>query len=183
MFRLICNFVFYRLMGWRIEGNFPFHLPKFVIAVAPHTSNWDFPIGIMVRTILQHSDLKFVGKSSLFRPPLGALFRWLGGYPVDRSKSSNFVDSVVEIFNREPEFRLTLAPEGTRKKVDKLKSGFYYIALGAKVPIVPVQFDYEKKRVFVADPFYPTGDAETELAQLTEFWRGIKGFHPENGVS
>ncbi len=182
MFRLLCSFIFYRLMRWRLDGNFPFHLPKFVIAVAPHTSNWDFPIGIMVRTILRHSDLKFVGKSSLFRPPLGAFFRWLGGYPVDRSKHTNFVDSVVEIFNQEPEFRLTIAPEGTRKKVDKLKTGFYYIARGAKVPIVPVQFDYGNRRVFVGDPFYPGPDAEADIAQLTEFFKGVRGFHPENGI-
>jgi 1-acyl-sn-glycerol-3-phosphate acyltransferase len=182
MFRLLCSFVFHQLMRWRIEGNFPFHLPKFVIAVAPHTSNWDFPIGIMVRSILRHADLKFVGKSSLFRPPFGALFRWLGGFPVDRRKNTNFVDSVVEIFNREPEFRLTIAPEGTRKKVDKLKTGFYYIAVGAQVPIVLVQFDYANKRVFVADPFYPTGNAAEDIEHITDFFRGVRGFHPENGV-
>lgn len=179
MFRWLCSFVFFKLMHWRIEGNFPFHLPKFVIAVVPHTSNWDFPIGIMLRTILRHADLKFVGKSSLFRPPHGWFFRWLGGYAVDRSKSNNFVDSVVEIFNREKEFRLTLAPEGTRKKVEKLKTGFYYIAVGAKVPIVMVKFDYGNKCVAISEPFYPTGDAEADMEFISNYFRGVRGYHPE----
>lgn len=179
MFRWLCSFVFYKLMGWRMEGAFPFHLPKFVIAVVPHTSNWDFPIGIMVRSIFRHSDLNFVGKDALFRPPHGWFFRWLGGYPVDRSKSNNFVDSVVEIFNREKEFRLTLAPEGTRKKVDKLKTGFYYIAVGAKVPIVLVKFDYGNKCVAIAEPFYPTGDAEADMEFISNHFRGVRGYHPE----
>ncbi len=182
MFHWLCSFIYFKLMRWRLEGDFPFHLPKFVIAVAPHTSNWDFFLGVMVRAIVRQSDMKYVGKASLFRWPFGLLFRWLGGYPVDRSKSNNFVDAVVEIFNREPRFRLTMAPEGTRKKVEKLKTGFYYIALGAGVPIVPVQFDYGNKRVFVGAPFYPTGNAEQDIAQLMDFWRGVKGFHPAQGI-
>ena len=183
MFRLLSSFVFFRIMGWRIEGHYPKEIPKFVIAVAPHTSSWDFPIGLMVRSILRDPYIRFVGKESLFRPPFGGIFRWLGGYPVDRSKRTNYVDSIIDIFRKEPIFHLTLAPEGTRKKVERIKTGFYYIAVGAKVPIVPIQFDFGTKCVRIADPFYPGENAESDLEKLTDYWRGIRGFHADQGIS
>ncbi len=183
MFRLLSRFIFFGIMRWRIEGHYPKDIPKFVIAVAPHTSNWDFPIGLMVRSILQDPHIRFVGKDSLFRPPFGTIFRWLGGYPVDRNKRTNYVDSIVDIFQKEPIFHLTLAPEGTRKKVERIKTGFYYIAVGAKVPIVPIQFDFSNKCVRIAEPFYPGADAEADLEKLIAYWRGIRGFYPDQGIS
>ena len=115
MFRAISKFLM-RAMGWVIITEYDELPQKYVIIAIPHTSNWDFPIGIMVRSILGF-DAKYVGKDSLFKTPvLGTIMRWLGGYPVDRSKSNNFVDAVVDIFNSKEEFAITIAPEGTRKR-------------------------------------------------------------------
>jgi 1-acyl-sn-glycerol-3-phosphate acyltransferase len=166
-----------RLMGLRIEYNYP--LPdKCVIAVAPHTSNWDFPIGICVRPIIGEK-IHFVAKDSLFRWPFGGVFRWLGGVPVDRRKSNNFVQAVAAIFEHRTQFRLTLAPEGTRSKVDQLKSGFYYIAIEAGVPIVPCVFDWGKGIVTFHKPFSPTGDKVADFEYFHEVYSGVKGFHPK----
>jgi 1-acyl-sn-glycerol-3-phosphate acyltransferase len=117
---------------------------KYVIAVAPHTSWWDFPVGVLARSALHIEHARYLGKSQLFKPPFGWIFRKLGGTPVDRSSSHDMVEQVVKIFNAHDEFVLALAPEGTRQKVQKLRTGFYYIAKGAGVPIVPVGFDFEK---------------------------------------
>ncbi len=172
----------FKLIGWRVEGSFSPDLKKYIVAVAPHTSNWDFVIGVMARSITKIQRAKFLGKSALFKPPFGALFRWLGGYPVDRTSSHDMVQQVVDIFNRHDEFILAIAPEGTRKKVAKLKTGFYYIALQAKVPIVSVGFDYQQKRVVIAQPFYPTGEVEADMELLIKFYRAIKGKNPAFGI-
>lgn len=168
-----------RCFGWKIEGHYPHELKKFVIIVIPHTSNWDFPLGVLVRSALK-AKVNYVGKDVLFRPPFGWLFRWLGGYPVNRSKSSHFVDNVVDIFNKEEQFALTIAPEGTRRKVEKLKSGFYYIALGARVPIVMIKFDWGNRIVGICEPFYPTGNFEADMEIVKNFYRGVKGKNPQD---
>lgn len=177
MFSAISKWIL-KVWGWRIEGRYPHELKKFVIIVIPHTSNWDFPLGVLVRSALQ-AQIGYVGKASLFKPPHGWLFRWLGGYPVDRTKRTNFVDAVVDIFNEQEEFALTIAPEGTRKKVEKLKTGFYYIALGAKVPIVMVKFDWVNKIVGISEPFFPTGNYETDMEVIKAYFAGVKGRNPE----
>ena len=127
----------FKIFGWKINGHFPEQVKKYVIAVAPHTSNWDFVVGVAARSILRIQRAKFLGKSQLFRPPFGWLFRRLGGYSVDRSKSQDVVEQVAHIFDQHDDFVLALAPEGTRKKVGKLKTGFYYIAkkVGSKYHI------------------------------------------------
>ncbi|MCB0550838.1 MAG: 1-acyl-sn-glycerol-3-phosphate acyltransferase [Phaeodactylibacter sp.] len=182
MFRVISNFLL-RTMGWEIITEYEELPRKCVIIAVPHTSNLDFPIGLMVRSVLGF-DAKYVGKDSLFKNPiLGAIMRWLGGYPVDRSKRSNFVDAVVDIFDSKEDFIITIAPEGTRKKVDKLKTGFYYIALGAKVPIIMVKFDWEHKEIVFSKPFHPTGDAEADFAFITSYFRGVKGRNPEKSFA
>ncbi len=168
-----------RLLGWKFEGAFPLQLSKYVIIVIPHTSNWDFPMGLLVRSATKVNAL-FAAKHTLFRFPLGGLFRWLGGYPVDRSKRSNFVDAVVDIYNARDDFILTIAPEGTRKKVKKLKSGFYYIALGAKVPIVMVKFDFGQKIIGIREPFFPSGDKEADYAIVNQYFKGVRGKVAEN---
>ncbi|WP_211213929.1 1-acyl-sn-glycerol-3-phosphate acyltransferase [Lewinella cohaerens] len=166
-----------RLMGMRIE--YPYPLPaKCVIAVVPHTSNWDFPIGICVRPIIGEK-IHFVAKDSLFRGPFEKFFRWMGGVPVDRSKNNNFVQAVADVFEKRDRFRLTVAPEGTRAKVDQLKSGFYYIALRAKVPIVLCVFDWGKGVIRFDKPFMPTGDKEADFKYFYEFYGDAKGFHPK----
>lgn len=168
-----------KALGWKIEKEeWPFP-PKYVFIVVPHTSNWDFPLGLMVRSALG-IDIKYVGKASLFRGPLGGIFRWLGGYPVDRSKHSNFVDSVVAIFNSKEKFAITIAPEGTRKKVDQLKTGFYFIAKGARVPILLCRFDWQNKRIGISKSFYPTDDMQADFDFIYNYFRGVKGKNPEN---
>lgn len=173
----------FRIAGWKTKGAFPPNIKKYIIAVAPHTSNWDFLIGVFARSILKIQKAKFLGKSSLFKPPFGWLFRFLGGYPVDRSKSHDMVEQVTSIFNAHEAFVLAIAPEGTRKKVDKLKTGFYYIAKSAQVPIVPVGFDYKKKEVIVSDPIYTTSDFEADMANLLQFYKTVVGKNPELGIS
>jgi 1-acyl-sn-glycerol-3-phosphate acyltransferase len=172
----------FKLIGWKVEGAFPTDLKKYIIAVAPHTSNWDFVIGVMARSILRIQRARFLGKDSLFKPPFGWFFRWLGGYPVDRSGKHDMVQQVVEIFNKHNEFILALAPEGTRKKVSKLRTGFYFIAKGARVPIIPVGFDFSKKRVVVSEPMYASDNQETDFDKLLSFYRNISGKNPELGI-
>lgn len=181
MFQALSRFIFFTLMGWKIKGGFPKDQPKYLLVAAPHTSNWDFFLGLFSRSILQE-DIKFIGKSSLFRPPIGWLFRALGGYPVDRSKSANAVDAIVDIYNRHERFATTIAPEGTRKKVDQFKSGFYYIALGAKIPLVLGRLDWGNKTVEFSEPFWPTGNFQEDMEFITNHFRGIQGKHPELGI-
>lgn len=168
------KFIYFRLMGWSLNGTFPTHVKKCVVAVVPHTSWWDFPLGIILRNVW-NVKINFVGKKSLFKAPFGWYFRWMGGAPVDRTKNSDTVTATAEIFKTRDTFRLTLAPEGTRKKVTKLKSGFYYIAKKAEVPIVLIAFDFGKKEVKVSDPLWPTEDAEADFQTYEAFFEGVKG--------
>lgn len=171
----------FKILGWKTVGKMP-DLPKFIIAVAPHTSNWDFPVGLAARSILRIRNARFLGKSQLFKPPFGWFFRWLGGYPVDRSTSHDMVEQVVKIFDKHEKFILAIAPEGTRKKVDKLRTGFYYIAKGARAPIVPVGFDFARKEVIISAPFYPTDNMEKDMETLMQFYRSVTGKNPEWGL-
>ncbi|WP_425422368.1 lysophospholipid acyltransferase family protein [Phaeodactylibacter xiamenensis] len=167
-------------LGWRIVTAYEALPPKYVLIAVPHTSNWDFPVGLLARSALG-LDIRYVGKASLFRPPLGWLFRWLGGYPVDRSRSTGYVDAVVDVFNEKEAFAMCIAPEGTRSRVDKLKSGFYYIALGAQVPIIMAGFDWQKKCITISAPFHPTGNKELDFSHIDAFFVGTTGKNPEQG--
>ncbi len=171
-----------KLWGWKVTGHYPYELAKVVVSVAPHTSNWDFPVGVLVNSA-GRCRANYVGKDSIFRWPFGYLFRWLGGIPVDRSKSSNFVTAAVEAFQRELRLHLVLAPEGTRKKVEKFKTGFYHIARLAGVPICLCTFNWQKKEVFF-DPrlFHPTDNEETDIAHIWNYFKGIPGKNPEQGI-
>ena len=180
MFRAISKWIL-DLLGWKITGRYPHELKKFIIIVIPHTSNWDFPLGVLVRSALR-ADAKFLAKNTLFRPPIGWFFRWLGGYPVERSKSHGYVESVVDIFNKEDAFVIAIAPEGTRGKVSRLKTGFYYIALGAKAPIVMIKLDYSRREVGIGEPFYPNGDLEADMRAINEFFKDARGKNPELGI-
>ncbi|GAB1445574.1 lysophospholipid acyltransferase family protein [Flammeovirgaceae bacterium] len=172
----------FKILGWKTKGEFPKELKKYIIAVAPHTSNWDFPLGVAARSILKIQKAKFLGKSPLFKPPFGWFFRMLGGYPVDRSKSQDMVEQVAALFNSHDEFVLAIAPEGTRKKVERLKTGFYYIARKANVPIVPVGFDFKNKEIVVSEPIYSTESFDHDMALLLGFYRTITGKNPELGI-
>jgi 1-acyl-sn-glycerol-3-phosphate acyltransferase len=162
------------LWGWRIEGEYPIAYPKNVVAVVPHTSWIDFPLGILVRSS-RKMPTRFLAKKSLFRWPLGSLFRWFGGYPVDRSGRKNMTDTVVDIFNEHDRFDIAIAPEGTRKKVSQLRTGFYWIARKANAAIIMTRFDYEKKVVFFSAPFFPTEDAEADIRKIEKHFKGTVG--------
>jgi len=178
----IAKFIYFKLMGWSINGEFPSHIDKFVIAVVPHTSWWDFPLGIVIRNVWK-AEINFVGKKSLFKPPFGWYFRWMGGAPVDRSKKSDTVTATAEVFKTRKVFRLTLAPEGTRKKVSLWKSGFYYIAKKAEVPIVLIAFDFGKKEIKVSEPQWPTDDKAADFKSYEAFFEGVVGKVPEYSYS
>lgn len=177
MFSAISKWIL-KILGWEIEGYHGQANPKAVLIEFPHTSNWDFPLGLLVRSAIK-ADIKFVAKDSLFKFPFGGLFRWMGGYPVDRSKNTNFVDAVINIFNEKEQFAIILTPEGTRKKVNDLKTGFYHIADGAKVPVVMVRFDWGKKSVGFSEPFYTTGNYDADMIQILAYYKGVKGKNPQ----
>ncbi|HCZ09993.1 MAG TPA: acyltransferase [Flavobacteriaceae bacterium] len=160
--------IFLRLMGWKIEGNFP-SLNKFVLAVVPHTRNTDFIIGVLTRAVVDQK-ISYVGKKELFNPLTGWFFRALGGTPINRNSTENKVSSIAKIFKEKEVFRMAIAPEGTRKKVDKWKTGFYYIAMEAEVPILLVNFNYALKQVGFLKLFYPTGNIEKDFKEMESYF-------------
>ncbi|MCG9972475.1 1-acyl-sn-glycerol-3-phosphate acyltransferase [Christiangramia crocea] len=177
--RLLTKLIFFRILGWKLKNSFDPAIKKCVVIVAPHTSSYDFFIGILVRKIMRvHID--FVGKKELFRPPFGWYFRMVGGSPLDRTGNQKKVDAIAEMFERKDVFRLALSPEGTRKKTERWKTGFYFIAIKAKVPVIPVVFDYGTKTVTIHSPFYPTGNFEKDLKEIQSLYKGVEGKIPEN---
>ncbi|MGF1555709.1 1-acyl-sn-glycerol-3-phosphate acyltransferase [Paucihalobacter sp.] len=179
--RWLSKFIYFKLLGWKINGNTDFSkntIKKAVIIAAPHTSWHDFYIGLLLRKICGVKT-NFIGKAELFKWPFGYYFRSIGGVPVNRKERLDMVGSIVAIFNERDEFRLTLAPEGTRKKVDKWRTGFYYIAKKAEVPIIMFTLDFENKQNKVSEPFYPTDDAEADFKFIAAFYQGVKGKIPE----
>lgn len=171
-----------RLWGFRLTGKIDQFPKRVMFVVMPHTSNWDFPLGVLTRSALKLK-LKYIAKHTLFKWPYGFIFRWLGGIPVDRSKNNNFVDSVVSSIAHMDDLSLAMSPEGTRKKVDKLKSGFYWIAVGAKMPLIFVKFDYGNKEVHFSDTFIPTGDYHADLQLIEAHFKGVAGKIPEYGYN
>ncbi len=165
-----------RVLGWKIDG-VPPDEKKFVIVAAPHTSNWDFVIGLAVAWVYS-MDAKFVGKHTLFRWPMGAFMRWAGGIPLDREKSRGFVNTVVDEFNKRENLIVAITPEGTRKRVQKWKTGFYHIANEAQVPIALGFLDYGRKVVGFGPAIWPTGNIGSDLLQIQEFYNGVTGKHP-----
>jgi 1-acyl-sn-glycerol-3-phosphate acyltransferase len=178
MKRQIYKLIFLKLMDWKIIGTVDERVKKSVMMVIPHTSWHDFYLGVFSRGILD-VEINWVGKKELFRFPLGGYFRYMGGAPLDRKGGNDKVEAIAEIFKNKEVFRLAIAPEGTRKKVVQLKTGFYYIALKANVPIIPVAFDFGKKEVRYGDPFYPTGDIDKDLKILCFNFKDTKGKIPE----
>ncbi len=171
--------LYLKLGGWEILGEFPHHIKKKVIIAGPHTSNMDFFLGVSLRGVMNF-DSHFIGKASLFKPPLGWIMKAWGGVPVDRSKSNNFVDAAAQLFDEREAFSVCFAPEGTRSKVEKFKTGFYYIAKKANVPILPVVFDYKNKKVIWKELFYPTDNAKEDIEKIENIFRGVEGRVKEN---
>jgi len=164
MIRPLSKFILKKIICWKVIGSLPSN-EKYVIAVVPHSSYFDLIIAVLIRTY-SGLKIKFIGKKELFNPITSFFFKFLGGIPVDRSKNTNLVDEVVNLFNQNEIQILAIAPEGTRKKVKKWKSGFYYIALNANLPILMVSFDYIKKEVKINKKFYPTGDINKDFIEL-----------------
>lgn len=163
-----------RLIGWKVEGQMP-DLPKFVVIGAPHTSNWDFMLMLAVGFVLR-AKLHYLGKAELFRSPIGFFFYWCGGTPVDRKKSTGLVEQTVNVIQNSEEFILAISPEGTRDQVHKWKSGFYHIAKGANIPIVPAYVDGKRKVVGIGgDTFTLTGDMEVDMNNIQLYFAKFEG--------
>ncbi|HSD66491.1 MAG TPA: lysophospholipid acyltransferase family protein [Vicinamibacteria bacterium] len=169
------------IRGWRVEGEIP-DIPKMVLIVAPHTSNWDFLTGLWVKLALRMG-ARFVGKHTLFRGPLGVVMRWLGGVPVNRSAAVGFAEETARVMRQSERMTLVIAPEGTRRHTDRWKSGFYRIAVAAEVPILLAGFDYPRKVVFFGPLLRPTGDYETDLAEIRSHYDAGMALKPENYAS
>jgi len=170
-----------KVLGWK--GVYKPKRPKKYFAIfAPHTSNWDFPILISIALKLDIRSY-WMGKNSLFKRPYGWFFKWLGGIPIDRSRSVNTVDQFIGHFNDHENLVLVNAPEGTRSRVGKWKSGFYHIATGASVPIALVYLDYKEKIGGIGQIFHTTGDYEKDMDTIMDFYRSITPKHPEKFVT
>jgi len=166
---------FLRLAGWKLQGQMPANTPKSVLIAAPHTSNWDLPYTLMVAFALR-LNVSWMGKAGIFRWPFGGVMRWLGGIAVDRDKSTNLVAvSAAQLREAQGQMQLIVPPEGTRGRTRHWKTGFYYIAQQAQVPIVLAFLDYERRVGGLGPIFQPTGDIERDMAEIKRFYAPIKG--------
>jgi len=170
--------VILKLIGWKAVGK-ELDNPRFVLIGAPHTSNWDFPLMLLIVLKLR-LQVFWMGKHTLFPFPFGWFMKWLGGIPVNRSKSHNVVNETVRQYREYKNLVVLVPPEGTRSKVTTWKSGFYRIANAAGVPILMGFVDAAKKEAGLADFFYPTGDMEADIAEIRQFYKGKKGLNAEN---
>jgi 1-acyl-sn-glycerol-3-phosphate acyltransferase len=169
------SIAFLKLTGWKVEGVLPPEAHKCVLIAAPHTSNWDLPYTLMVSFVLR-MDVYWMGKQSIFKPPFSNIMQWLGGIPVNREQSNNLVAASAEaIVKADGMVQLIVPPEGTRSKATYWKTGFYYIALGAKVPIVMAYMDYSQKRSGLGPLFYPSGDIDKDMIEIKAFYAQFKG--------
>ncbi|HOX00109.1 MAG TPA: lysophospholipid acyltransferase family protein [Deltaproteobacteria bacterium] len=171
------SILFLKIAGWRRIGQVP-DLPKFVMIGAHHTTNWDAPIAIAM-VFAFRIKAYWLGKHTAFRWPFGGLLKWLGGIPIDRTKSADVVAQMAEEMKKRAELVLLLAPEGTRKKVTRWKSGFYHIARGAGVPVVLAFLDYARKEGGLGPVFHPTGDFDADMREILRFYATVTGKHPE----
>jgi 1-acyl-sn-glycerol-3-phosphate acyltransferase len=165
-----------RLAGWRVQGRLP-NLTKFVIVGAPHTSNWDFVMFLMLAFVLE-TKVRFMGKAEIFRGLFGGFFRWCGGVPVDRSKPQGLVEQMVQAIQRAEHFILVITPEGTRSKVGEWKRGFYHIARAAGIPVVAGYVDSLTKTCGIGPTFQLTEDMETDIERIQSFFKDKVGINP-----
>jgi 1-acyl-sn-glycerol-3-phosphate acyltransferase len=175
------SIAFLWINGWRIQGALP-EVPRMVMIAAPHTSNWDLPYMLFTAFALR-AKLYWMGKNAIFRWPFRGLFKWLGGIPIDRSKSNNVVDQSIAHFAANDRLILTVPPAGTRKRVLNWKTGFYHIAQGAGVPIALGFLDYKKKIGGIGPVLQPTGDIEADMTVIRAFYRDISGKYPLKSLS
>jgi 1-acyl-sn-glycerol-3-phosphate acyltransferase len=170
--------VLLKLIGWKAVGR-PVEGARFVLIGAPHTSNWDFPLMLMVVLKLR-LQVFWMGKHTLFPFPVGWFMKWLGGIPVNRSKAQNLVEQTVQQYREHPQLVVLVPPEGTRAKVKEWKTGFYHIAVNAGVPILMGYVDAATKQAGLADFFHPTGDIEKDMPAIRAFYADKVGLNPEN---
>ncbi len=176
----VLSIVVLRIFGWRRSGQLP-NIPKFVMIAAPHTSNWDFPIGLAM-VLAFKMKMNWLGKDSLFRWPFGGFFKWLGGIPISRSKSNDVVAQTIRAFKENAKMVMVVAPEGTRKKVKYWKTGFYRIAQGANVPIAMGFIDYVRKVGGFGPTLMPTGDIESDMQKIRAFYDNVTGKIPDKST-
>jgi 1-acyl-sn-glycerol-3-phosphate acyltransferase len=170
---------FLKATGWKIQGQLPANGRKSVLIAAPHTSNWDLPYTLMVAFALR-LNVYWMGKQSIFKPPFRGVMLWLGGIPIQRESSNNVVEaSIASIQNADGPVQLIVPPEGTRSKARYWKTGFYYIALGANVPIVMAYMDYARKESGLGPVFEPTGNIEADMARIQAFYQPFTGKNPD----
>lgn len=167
-----------RLLGWDVEGELP-ESGKFILIGAPHTSNWDFTFMLMVSFIFRVR-VSWLGKDSLFKKPFGGIMRRLGGIAVQRESRHGVVEQIADRFRKSEKMVLVIAPAGTRKKLDHWKSGFYWIAYSAQVPILCGSLDYHRKVARLGLSFVPSGDVKRDMDRISEFYQGVQGKNPES---
>lgn len=179
--RRLSKWIYFKLLGWKVVGNTTMSkdtVKKAVLIAVPHTSWHDFFIALLLRQVVGIKS-NFIGKKELFVWPFGYYFRSIGGAALDRTPGQNKVEAIAALFKERDEFRLALSPEGTRKKVTEWKTGFYYIAKAANVPIIMFTLDFENKQNKISEPFYLTDDFEADLKIIKSFFEGVKGKIPE----
>ena len=172
------KFLFTKVWGWKVVGTYPREIKKFLITVAPHTSFWDVPIGIIFRNWYA-VQINFIIKAEIANHKIvGPFIKWLGGIAVDRSQANNFVHAVADQYAKYDNLYICITPEGTRKKVTKFKSGFYYIAKRANIPVLPIIFDFQHKTLHIKELVHLGDDATTEIARFENIYKGYIGKHP-----
>lgn len=176
----ISKFILNKILGWRVVNVLP-DVPKCVIAVAPHTSNWDFIIGKLAYSSIGRT-ANFLIKKEWFVFPFNLFFKSIGGIPVERSKNNSMTEVLASQFEKYDKIQLAITPEGTRKPVKEWKKGFYFIAVKANVPILLIGLDYGKKEAIILDLFHPTGDYAPDIVKIKSYYKEIKGKHPENFI-
>ncbi len=177
MVRKICSYLLFNVMGWRADVTIPFG-QKYIIALAPHTSNWDFILGILYSRAMGFR-ANFLMKKFWFFWPLGYVMRGLGGIPVYRSKKTSLTDRLAAVAQSRDEFHLCITPEGTRSATPDWKMGFYYIALKAELPIYLYGLDFATKTIVCHKMLVPNGDAEGQMREIKNYFKDFKGKYPE----
>ncbi len=167
-----------KILGWKREGSVEGSEHCVVIA-APHTSNWDFFYTLLIAFAFRKK-MYWMGKDTLFRKPFGKIVKWMGGIPVNRVRASNLVEETIRCFNENSKFCIVIAPEGTRGRVKHWKTGFYRIACGADVPILPAYLDYRRKAGGFGKLFYPTGDIDADMKKIRGFYSDKTGKNADN---
>ncbi|MDO5665941.1 MAG: 1-acyl-sn-glycerol-3-phosphate acyltransferase [Bacteroidia bacterium] len=176
----LSKFILNKILGWKVTNILP-DVPKCIIVVAPHTSNWDFIIGKLAYSSIGRT-ANFLIKKEWFIFPFNLFFKSIGGIPVERNKNTSMTEVLAAEFNKYDRLQLAITPEGTRKPVKEWKRGFYFIAMKAKVPILLIGLNYGKKEASILDLFHPSGDYENDIVKIKSYYKDIKGKHPENFI-